>query len=263
MNAPGVWRDLPARLISALVMAAVGGVLIWAGGRWFAVLVVVVSAVMLWELMRMSAPKRRRGALMLAWLGAGALALVLLLHSPFALVLLLLPGLASFVRPRLHPVAVAVYATLLMLSGYGIVALRETAGLTAIFWVLAVVIASDLAGYFVGKGVGGPKFWPAISPKKTWSGTAAGWVAAAVVGAAFVLAGQGTWALVAVSPLVALAGQMGDIGESWIKRRAGVKDSSHLIPGHGGALDRFDALTGAVLAVLALGLLRLMPVIGG
>ena len=262
-GAPGAWGDLPVRLGSALVMAAVGGAAIWAGGQWFAELVVAVTWVMLWELARMSAPVRKRGALALAGLGAGALAVVLLWHQPLALALLAVPGLASLARPRLHPYAVAGYMTALMLSGYGMVALREGAGLMLILWILAVVIASDLAGYFVGKALGGPKFWPAISPKKTWSGTAGGWVAAAAVGLGFVLAGQGPWALVAISPLVAFAGQLGDIIESWFKRRAGVKDSSHLIPGHGGALDRFDALTGAVLAVLALGLVGLMPTVGG
>ncbi len=263
MSAPGTWRDLPARFASALVMAAVGGGAIWVGGLWFSALVVAITAVMVWELARMSAPKRRRGALALAGLAGTSLALVLALHSPFALALLAVPGLVSFLRPRLHPQVVAAYALALMLSGYAMVALREGAGLATILWLLAVVIASDLAGYFAGKGLGGPKFWPAISPKKTWSGTIAGWLGAAAMGAGFALAGQGPWVLVVLSPLVAFAGQLGDIMESWIKRRAGVKDSSNLIPGHGGALDRFDALTGAVLAVLVLGLVQVLPQIGG
>jgi phosphatidate cytidylyltransferase len=73
------------------------------------------------------------------------------------------------------------------------------------------------------------------------------------------MAGMAGWGLLVLSPLVALAGQMGDIVESWIKRRAGVKDASRLIPGHGGVLDRFDAMTGAVLAVLAYGVLLPLP----
>lgn len=263
MSVPGTWRDLPARFVSAVVMAAVGGATIGAGGAWFIALVVGITAVMVWELARMSAPERRREALALAALAAALLAVVLLRHSPLALGLLLVPGLAALVRPRRHPLVMAAYVTALMLSGYTLVALREGAGLATIMWLLAVVIASDLAGYFAGKGIGGPKFWPAISPKKTWSGTIAGWLGAAAVGLGFALVGQGPWALVAISPLVALAGQMGDITESWIKRRAGVKDSSALIPGHGGALDRFDALTGAALAVLVLGFVGLMPGIGG
>jgi len=123
-----------------------------------------------------------------------------------------------------------------------------------------VVVASDVLGYFAGRMLGGPKFWPAISPKKTWSGTVAGWIGAALVGLVVVLATGASWALVPFSALVAFAGQMGDIAESWVKRRAGVKDASALIPGHGGVLDRFDALIGAVVLVMALGLVA--PVAG-
>jgi phosphatidate cytidylyltransferase len=130
--------------------------------------------------------------------------------------------------------------------------LRDEQGVLAFVWLLSVVIVSDVAGYFAGRLLGGPKFWPAISPKKTWSGTVAGWIGAALLALGFVLAGQAGWGLVILSPLVAFAGQMGDIAESWIKRRTGVKDSSNLIPGHGGVMDRFDALTGAMVAVMLL-----------
>ena len=129
-----------------------------------------------------------------------------------------------------------------------------------ILWLVAVVVASDVLGYFAGRMLGGPKFWPAISPKKTWSGTVAGWIGAALVGLVVVLTTGAGWALVPLSALVAFAGQMGDIAESWVKRRAGVKDASALIPGHGGVLDRFDALIGAVVLVMALGLVA--PVAG-
>jgi phosphatidate cytidylyltransferase len=114
-------------------------------------------------------------------------------------------------------------------------------------------VVSDVAGYFAGKALGGPKFWPGISPKKTWSGTAAGWAGAACVGAAFARPLEAGAVLIPVSVLVAFAGQMGDIAESAVKRMQGVKDSSALIPGHGGVLDRFDAMLGAALAV---GLMR-------
>ena len=132
-------------------------------------------------------------------------------------------------------------------------------GMPAILWVVAIVITSDVAGYFVGRIVGGPKFWPAISPKKTWSGTVAGWVGAVLVSLAFVLAGHAPWMAVILAPVVAFAGQLGDIAESWIKRRAGVKDSSSLIPGHGGFLDRFDALIGAVVLIMLLSLIASLP----
>jgi len=263
MSVAGHWGDLRARAGSGVVLAAVGFAAIWVGGAWFAVLVVAISGAMLWELARMGAPERSGEALAMGLLAAAALALVLALHRPSALQLLLLPAVAGVARPRARRVEFALYATCLMLAGYGLVALREGAGLATLAWLLAVVIVSDLAGYFAGRSLGGPKFWPAVSPKKTWSGTVAGWLGAAAVGLGLVLAGQAGWLLVAVSPLVGFAGQLGDIAESRIKRRAGVKDSSALIPGHGGVLDRFDALVGAVLMVLVLSLTGLLPQIGG
>lgn len=140
----------------------------------------------------------------------------------------------------------------IMLAGYGLIDLRQTGGTTVILWLVAVVVASDVLGYFAGRMLGGPKFWEAVSPKKTWSGTVAGWIGAAVVGLVMVLAAGESWLLVPLSALVAFAGQMGDIAESWVKRRAGVKDASNLIPGHGGVLDRFDALIGALVVLLAM-----------
>jgi phosphatidate cytidylyltransferase len=140
----------------------------------------------------------------------------------------------------------------ILISGHGLFVLRDEAGTIAFLWLLGVVIVSDVMGYFAGRILGGPKFWPAISPKKTWSGTIAGWAGAAVLGLGFVLAGYGSFWLVLLSPLVAFAGQMGDIVESWLKRRVGAKDSSNLIPGHGGVMDRFDALSGAMVLVMLL-----------
>jgi phosphatidate cytidylyltransferase len=91
--------------------------------------------------------------------------------------------------------------------------------------------------------IGGAKFWPAVSPKKTWSGTVAGWVLAGLFGLYLMQVTGVSWS-VPVAILVAFGAQMGDIAESWVKRRLGVKDSSQLIPGHGGFLDRFDGFVG-------------------
>jgi phosphatidate cytidylyltransferase len=125
------------------------------------------------------------------------------------------------------------------------------------------VVVSDVMGYFAGRILGGPKFWPAISPKKTWSGTIAGWAGAIGVGILFWAMGYAPGGIVILSPLVGFAGQMGDIAESWIKRRTGVKDSSDLIPGHGGFMDRFDAMTGAVVLVMLLSLVVALPLPSG
>ena len=128
-----------------------------------------------------------------------------------------------------------------------------------LLWLILVVVATDIAGYFAGRALGGPKFWPAISPKKTWSGTAAGWISAAVVGLIFLLITDAGRDLIWISAAVAFASQMGDIAESAVKRRCGVKDSSNLIPGHGGLFDRFDGLLGASLAMLAVALVVDVP----
>ena len=115
-------------------------------------------------------------------------------------------------------------------------------------------MATDIVGYFAGRIFGGPKFWPRFSPKKTWSGTVAGWIGAGIFGALVGpgLLGVSWWACGLGAVVLSFAGQMGDIVESALKRRAGVKDSSSLIPGHGGVLDRLDALVAvAALAGVA------------
>ena len=251
---PGRWADLRPRVISAVVMVAVGAAEIWLGGPSFALLVVLLTGGMIWELATMTAPVQRNRPLLMAGIAAAALAGALVLRSDLAAALVLVPSIARALTPRRDRRIAAAYAAAIMVSGYGLVVLRDEVGSAAILWLVMVVIASDVAGYFAGRMLGGPKFWPKVSPKKTWSGTVAGWIAAALVGLGFVLAGKGAAVLVLLSPVVALAGQMGDIVESWLKRRAGIKDSSHLIPGHGGLLDRFDALIGATVLVMLLGL---------
>jgi phosphatidate cytidylyltransferase len=258
----GKWGDLAPRFASSLAMVVVGVFAIWWGGPVFAGLAVVVSALMIWELMMMLAPNRAGNAVGLALVAAAVLVAVLWLHSPFALLYLLIVPILALAYARGRRLVGAAYAFAIMLTGYGLVALREGAGLSVIFWIVVVVVVSDIAGYFVGRLMGGPKFWPKISPKKTWSGTVAGWVGAALVGVVFVQFGAAT-SLIWISPLLAFAGQMGDIVESALKRAVGVKDSSALIPGHGGVLDRFDALTGAVVFLILLSQVMPLPLTEG
>lgn len=256
----GKWADLRTRILSAIVMLAVGAVEIWLGGTAFAALVVLLIGVMIWELATMTAPAERRPALILAVVAGVALVAALVLKTEVAVLFLVVPSVALLLTPRRDQRLAGAYALAIMLAGYGLVELRSVGGTQAILWLVAVVVASDVLGYFAGRMLGGPKFWSAISPKKTWSGTVAGWIGAAVVGLVVVLAVGASWLLVPFSALVAFAGQLGDIAESWVKRRAGVKDASNLIPGHGGMLDRFDALIGAVVVVMALRLV--LPVAG-
>ena len=245
-------------MISAIVMIAVGASEIWLGGVSFALLVIALSATMIWELAAMTAPGRRNTPLGMGLLAALCLAGTLWVDDQLSAALLVLPGLMLALTPRRDRRIATAYGVAVMVAGYGLVALRDQ-GTLAILWLILVVIVSDVAGYFVGRLLGGPKFWPAISPKKTWSGTVAGWIGAVLVSGVFVAMGLASASLLVLAPLVSLAGQLGDIAESWIKRRAGVKDSSHLIPGHGGVMDRFDALTGAVVIVMLLGVLFTLP----
>jgi len=252
--AAGRWDDLRPRVVSAIVMISIGAAEIWLGGPSFAVLVVLLTAGMIWELASITAPKQRNRPLVVAGAAAAALGAALVLRSDLAAAFLTVPAFALALTPRRDRRIAAGYAVAIMVAGYGLVEFREEAGTTGILWLVVVVVMSDVAGYFAGRMLGGPKFWPAVSPKKTWSGTVAGWIGAVLVGLGFVLVDKGGWALLILSPLVAFAGQLGDLAESWIKRRVGVKDSSHLIPGHGGLLDRFDALIGATVLVMVLGL---------
>ncbi|WP_113910901.1 phosphatidate cytidylyltransferase [Roseovarius dicentrarchi] len=257
MSLPARWNDLNARVISAAVMITVGVIVLWAGGMIFAAALWIIGGAMVWELSRMLGGD--------AWApGMGVIAGLALAVAWALPVWLALPGLvfvAGFGAWQLaeRRILFGIYAACILLACYTAILLRVDAGLAWILWVICVVVSVDVAGYFAGRAIGGPKFWPAISPKKTWSGTAAGWVAGAVMGLGFGLyLGIGAQLMV-LSALVAVTGQAGDIWESWIKRRAGVKDSSNLIPGHGGVLDRFDAMLGAMLLVGALWLVGMLP----
>ena len=252
MRAAAQWGDLRPRVLSALVMLAVGAIEIWLGGWWFLILITLLTSVMIWELARLSQPKDPRIALAIAALAALCLIADEGWPSLSAWIVFPLVPLAFMATPRRQQKAVTAISIAVMVAGHGLFVLRDEAGTIAFLWLLGVVIVSDVMGYFAGRLLGGPKFWPAISPKKTWSGTIAGWIGAAILGAGFVAAGHGTLWLIPLSPVVAFAGQMGDIAESWLKRRVGAKDSSNLIPGHGGVLDRFDALTGAMVLVMLL-----------
>ena len=128
--------------------------------------------------------------------------------------------------------------------------------MAAIAFVFATVWATDIGAYFAGRAIGGPKLWPAVSPKKTWAGAIGGLAAAlvAAIATARVIDVPVVPALLVAATAISVAGQFGDLFESYIKRRFGVKDSGSIIPGHGGLMDRVDALTvgGSVAAVIGL-----------
>lgn len=247
---PAKWDDLTVRMASAAAMTVVGAIGVILGGVWFQMMVVFVTAVMVWELWMMIRPESATSGMLLAALLASVMSGQLHDESGFAIVLfLVVPSIGAFYL-KSERITFFCFALAIQLAGWGLVHFRVDYGFTWILWLMLVVIATDIFGYFAGRTLGGPKFWPKVSPKKTWSGTTAGWLAAGVVGYIFTLFTDAGFTIVWISMILSFASQMGDIAESALKRRMGVKDSSTLIPGHGGLFDRFDALLGAALFML-------------
>lgn len=256
------WSDLAVRLGSGALMVLVGVWAIWVGGDVFHVLVALICGLMIWELTRMLAPDTPALAVQFGGISAVALMLAIYLPILFAPPLLIAPALVGITQMVRHRPLFAGFTVLVLAASYGMVHVRDDLGFQWLVWLVLIVVATDVAGYFAGRLLGGPKFWPRVSPKKTWSGTAAGWICAALIGAAFAT-NSGVWgAVLAASVVLSLASQMGDIAESAIKRKMGVKDSSTLIPGHGGVLDRFDGMLGASVGFLLLELFFGFPWLG-
>lgn len=245
--------DLGKRLASAIVLIAVAFAALWYGGLVFWLLVAVGAVLMIGEWAGLAGARtgERRLAqyaltVPLAIMapgfaaGPGFLALGLVLAACFFL---------GAVTRKPHLAFGAIYVGLPVL---GLLVLRRHPdGFLLTFWAMALVWASDSAAYFAGRAIGGPKLAPAISPNKTWAGFFGG-LAGAGVFAAALAAWFGLPVMLALAtPLLAALSQAGDLYESHLKRKAGVKDSGNLLPGHGGVLDRLDGLV-AVAPVAAL-----------
>jgi phosphatidate cytidylyltransferase len=132
-----------------------------------------------------------------------------------------------------------------LVASVGLLRVSPSFGMASILWLFAVVWGADIAAYFAGRLIGGPRLWPRVSPGKTWAGAIVGAFAGAVLG---LMLGAWTNRLAALFWLglaTAIVSELGDLFESALKRRFGVKDSSGLIPGHGGLMDRLDAFTSA------------------
>ncbi len=256
---PSKWDDLKVRLASGGVMMVVGALGVILGGVWFQMLVVFVTAVMVWELWMMIEPERPTPGMLLAALLASVMSGQLLDQSIIGLLLFLVVPLVGAYFIKHERLTFFVFALGTQLAGWGLVQFRDDYGFVWILWMIFVVVVTDIFGYFAGRSFGGPKFWSRVSPKKTWSGTGAGWVGAALVGFIFTQVANAGPIIIVISVFLSFASQMGDIAESALKRRMGIKDSSTLIPGHGGLLDRFDGLLGASLFMLLIAYLFNVP----
>ena len=260
-KAGGQWGDLAQRLLSGGLVAVLGIFLIWVGGLAFHILVAVVAGIMVWEVARMIG-----GGAKAAPLGAlTGVALLILMELPpgFALPLLFVPALVGISQLDEHKTTYALYCSAVLFASFGLVVLRDDYGAVWMIWLALIVIFSDILGYFAGRIIGGPKFWPKVSPKKTWSGTIAGWIGAAIIGAIYVAWGKAGAEIIGISIALAIAGQLGDVAESALKRRMDVKDSSSILPGHGGMFDRFDSMLGASILLLLMGQIVGFPPVPG
>lgn len=217
--------DLPVRLASAIAMLAVAGAALWLGGWWWIGFVALIACGVLWEWNRLVGGFGITPLGEVGWLFAGA-----------------------------------IYVTAAALA---MIQVRfNFAAFDVLIAFIAPIIAVDVGAYFAGRTIGGPKIAPKISPSKTWAGLLGGAIAAGLVGVVVEFADIGPAAAPGTSlggmALAMLAGlviaavaQTGDFFESWMKRRAGVKDSSGLIPGHGGLFDRLDGFLAVFFVLFA------------
>ncbi len=248
--------DLKLRILSAMVMAPLVLLAVWYGGWVFRALLTVSALVAIGEWANLVAGDRLPESF---WHSILAMILVLVAYASGgpAMAMLLAVVLGVYVRLVAGPKAswLLGFGIPYVTAGMaGLAWLREYPGLPLVLFCLLAIWATDIGAYAAGRSIGGPKLAPRISPKKTWAGLIGGMIAAAVFayGVAVVAEAARPWVALPIGALLAVIGQAGDLFESWVKRRYNVKDSSRLIPGHGGLLDRIDGLLVAapVLAVL-------------
>ena len=253
-------RNFAMRVVAALVLAPVAIALAYLGGIAWSLLVTLVAVGLFAEWLMVTGLGRELRvmvpgvvALLLAGLSliAGRIDAALVVLAAGAVVVALTSGVRRnwAVAGLLYAAAAEIASVLLRLD--------TAKGFAALMFVLLIVWVTDIGGYFAGRSIGGPKLWVRVSPKKTWAGAAGGFVASLLVAACFAAFEIGTAGpLLMLGAVLSVVSQLGDLFESAVKRRFGVKDSSHIIPGHGGLLDRLDGFVAAVIVAAIFGFLR-------
>jgi phosphatidate cytidylyltransferase len=253
-------NNLLLRIIAALVMAPLAIAIAYVGGWLWTGLVTTAAIGLYIEWLTIIGARKPRLVLVgvlvvlgVGWVDVGHINEIYL----SALVVLGVLAVALLSSDRRLWTAVGMGYALAASIGSSAVRLDPLWGLAALMLVLLVVWATDIGGYFAGRLIGGPKLWPQVSPKKTWAGAIGGFAASLGVAAGFAVFDLGKIIpMLLLSALLSIASQLGDLFESAVKRRFGVKDSSHIIPGHGGLLDRLDGFVAAIVLASVFGFLR-------
>ena len=255
-------RNLLMRVVAALVLAPLAIAIVYAGGLlWIAAVTAVVIGIYLEWLSVVGVARTTRvvapGITALAVAGfclmAGRIdAALAVLAIGLVVSALMAPDRRNWVASGfLYAAAAEVASVMVRLDA------DAAKGFAALMLVLLIVWVTDIGGYFAGRGIGGPKLWPRVSPKKTWAGAIGGFGASLAVAAGFAAFGLGkTGPLLLLAAVLSVVSQLGDLFESAVKRRFGVKDSGQIIPGHGGLLDRLDGFVAAVVLAAIFGFLR-------
>lgn len=252
--------NLFMRVVAALVMAPLTIAIAWIGGWPWAWIVIAAAALLYFEWLMIVGASGNRLAVA-AGIAALAVAGVCLMMRRTDLALgIVAVGIALAAvagrRQRGWVASGLIYAAAALIAA--ILVRRDVEfGFVALMFVLLVVWVTDIGGYFAGRGIGGPKLWPRVSPKKTWAGAIGGLVLGLAVAAGFAWLGFGKMLpLLLLGAVLSIVSQLGDLFESAIKRRFDVKDSSHIIPGHGGLLDRLDGFVAAIVFAALIGFMR-------
>jgi phosphatidate cytidylyltransferase len=253
-------RNLVMRVIAALILAPLAIAIAYAGG-WLWVLLVTLAVIGLYvEWLTIIGLAREMPVVVsgIAALAAAGLCLAIgRIDAAFVVLAIGLAAVALLTRElRIWTAAGFFYAAAAEMASV-LVRLDSVKGFVALIFIRLIVWVTDIAGYFAGRGIGGPKLWPRVSPKKTWAGAVGGFAASLAVAFGFAAFDLGkTGALLLLGAVLSVVSQFGDLFESAVKRRFGVKDSSHIIPGHGGLLDRLDGFVAAIIVAAIFGFLR-------
>lgn len=254
-------HTLRLRVLSALVLAPIGLAAAWFGPPLLFIVVVIAAGLMAWEWGRLC----RTGTPILTGIIVIVVASVIAAAfgvTRIGLVIAVLGSIGTAVASRRSGEAVLVGCGVLWIAVPSIALIwlaldpDPRVGRNTVLWILAVVWATDIGAYAAGRTFGGPRLAPRLSPNKTWSGLIGAVLCAAAVGGIVALFVNSTIVvtILLLSGILAVVAQLGDLAESMVKRHCGVKDSSSLIPGHGGLLDRFDGMLAVIPAVALLSL---------